>query len=99
MKLSNDSNIIANIFITLLFLLGTMILLKIGIYHWIICCNILYFIIIRDERFIQMINIEEYEKDVHTYAILWIFSLIMPITLLLMYLSARITGYSIDDHE
>lgn len=99
MKLSNDSNIIANIFITLLFLLGTMILLKIGIYHWIIWCNILYFLIIRDERFIQMINIEEYEKDVHTYAILWIFSLIMPVTLLLMYLSARAAGYSIDDHE
>jgi hypothetical protein len=99
MKLSNDANIISNIFITLLFLLGIMILLKVGVYHWIVWCHILYFSIIRDENFIEMIKLNEPEQDIYTYALLWIFSLIMPVTLLLMYLLARFTGYSMDDHE
>lgn len=99
MKLSNDRNIIANIFITLLFFLGLLLLIKVGIYNWIFLCHFLYFALIRDDRFINMINLDELEKDIFIYAILWFICLIMPFTLILMYVTARITGYSMEDDE
>jgi hypothetical protein len=99
MKLSNDDELISNIFLTILFFLGTIILLKIGFIYWIICCSIVYFFIVSDNKFINFISPAEEFQDNSYYILLWFLALLMPIALFLMYISARASGYSKDNHD
>lgn len=99
MKISNE-NIVANVFASILFLAGILILLKIGFVNWILWSSILFFFIAKDQKFINSINPKYELKNLSLYFLLWFVAILMPITVFLMWLSVKTSNYrSIDDDE
>lgn len=96
MKISNDQNNIANISATVLFFLGVLILLKIGFVQWVLWNSVIYFFIIKDEKFVESFMPAPGMNFIPVYGYLWMMTILMPIIVLLSYLAARASGYSND---
>ena len=99
MKLSNEQENILNIITTILFFLGIILFLKIGFINWIIFCSIIYFFIVKDEKFIATFYSPEEPLTFPTYGIIWFVAILMPIVLILMYLGGKITENSQGDDD
>lgn len=96
MKISNE-NFLVNIFASLLFLAGILILFKIGFVQWIICCSILFFLICQDREFLKSISDQDLENSA-IYFVLWFLTIIAPIYMFLAWMYIKISGYrSMDD--